>query len=60
MNRPYTYRGYPFFQAQTIPIGNARNITLNLTPHAGGEPVSLTSPRLGSASLPDGTKVDYY
>ncbi|HSU24355.1 MAG TPA: cytochrome c biogenesis protein ResB [Pyrinomonadaceae bacterium] len=59
MNRPYTYRGYRFFQAQTIPIGNARNITLKLTPQPGGEPVTLTIPRLGSASLPDGTKVEY-
>ena len=59
MNRPYTYRGYRFFQAQTIPIGNARNITLKLSPTAGGEPVNLTISRLGSASTPDGTKVEY-
>ncbi|MGB7070448.1 MAG: cytochrome c biogenesis protein ResB, partial [Pyrinomonadaceae bacterium] len=27
MNKPLSYRGYRFFQAQTIPVGNARNIT---------------------------------
>src|SRR6476620_508015 len=34
LNSPFTYRGYRFFQAQTIPIGNARTITLDLTPQA--------------------------
>jgi len=59
MNRPFNYRGYRFFQAQTIPIGNARNITLQLTPQAGGEPVTVSLPRLGSAQLSDGTKIEY-
>jgi cytochrome c biogenesis protein len=59
MNQPYNYRGYRFFQAQTIPIGNARTISLQLTPVSGGEPVQVTIPRLGAASLADGTKIEY-
>jgi cytochrome c biogenesis protein ResB len=59
LNSPYTYRGYRFFQAQTIPIGNARTITLDLTPQNGGEKTQLQIPRLGTADLPDGTKVEY-
>jgi cytochrome c biogenesis protein len=59
LNKPLSYRGYRFFQAQTIPIGNARNIKLNLTPQNGGEPVEVNIPRLGSADLADGTKIEY-
>jgi cytochrome c biogenesis protein len=59
LNKPYTYRGYRFFQAQTIPIGNARNITLELTPQAGGDPIKVDIPRNGSTDLADGTKVDF-
>jgi len=59
LNSPYTYRGYRFFQAQTIPIGNARTITIDLTPQNGGEKTQLKIPRLGTADLPDGTKVEY-
>ncbi len=59
MNKPFAYRGYRFFQAQTIPVGNARTIKLELTPQSGGEPISLQIPRMGSADLPDGTVVEY-
>jgi cytochrome c biogenesis protein len=59
LNKPLSYRGYRFFQAQTIPVGNARKITLELTPQNGGEPVKVEIPRLGSTTLPDGTKVDF-
>ncbi len=59
LNRPFSYRGYRFFQAQTIPVGNARTIKLELTPQDGGNPVSLDIPRLGSATLADGTLVEY-
>ncbi|MEP6946754.1 MAG: cytochrome c biogenesis protein ResB [Acidobacteriota bacterium] len=59
LNRPLNYRGYRFFQAQTIPVGNARTIKLELTSAAGGDPIELSVERNGSASLPDGTKVDY-
>ena len=59
LNRPFSYRGYRFFQAQTIPVGNARTIKLQLTPQSGGEPTMLDIPRLGSATLADGTLVEY-
>lgn len=59
MNKPFSYRGYRFFQAQTIPVGNARTISLELTPQSGGEVVKLEIPRLGSASMADGTTIEY-
>jgi cytochrome c biogenesis protein len=59
LNNPFTYRGYRFFQAQTIPVGNARTITLELTPQNGGAPVNVEVQRNGSATLADGTKIDY-
>ena len=59
MNQPFNYRGYRFFQAQTIPIGNARNITLEVTPISGGDPLRVDIPRLGTAQLPDGTFIEY-
>lgn len=59
MNKPFSYRGYRFFQAQTIPIGNARRMTLELTPQNGDAPFNVELARNGSANLPDGTRVDY-
>ena len=59
MNKPVSYRGYRFFQAQTIPVGNAREITLELTPQAGGEPITVKINRNGGTTLADGTRVDY-
>ncbi len=59
MNQPFNYRGYRFFQAQTIPFGSARSIKLELTPEKGGEPQTVTIDRLGSANLADGTKIEY-
>ena len=59
MNQPFHYRGFRFFQAQTIPVGNARNITLELTPQSGGEAIRVEIPRLGSTTLADGTLVEY-
>ncbi|MEJ7846821.1 MAG: cytochrome c biogenesis protein ResB [Pyrinomonadaceae bacterium] len=59
MNKPFSYRGYRFFQAQTIPVGNARTIKLELTPEGGGSAVILNIPRMGSATLADGTNVQY-
>lgn len=59
MNKPFSYRGYRFFQAQTIPVGNARKISLDLTPQAGGEAVKVDLARNTSADLPDGTKVQF-
>ena len=59
MNNPFTYRGYRFFQAQTIPLGNARTIDLTLVPETGGEPINVQIPRMGSTTLADGTFVEY-
>jgi len=59
MNQPFQYRGFRFFQAQTIPIGNARTIKLEVTRQGGGDPVHVNIPRMGSATLPDGTLVEY-
>ncbi|MDH3530941.1 MAG: cytochrome c biogenesis protein ResB, partial [Acidobacteriota bacterium] len=60
LNRPFSYRGYRFFQAQTVPIGNARSVTLALTPEADGSaPTELTIPRTGSQTLKDGTAIKY-
>lgn len=59
MNKPFSYRGYRFFQAQTIPVGNARTIDLNLIPQAGGDPIPVTIPRTGETTIADGTKVEY-
>ena len=59
LNKPLSYRGYRFFQAQTIPVGNARNIKLDLTPQGGGVPISVDIDRNGTANLPDGAKVEF-
>jgi cytochrome c biogenesis protein len=59
MNKPLSYRGYRFFQAQTVPIGNARAVSLQATPQNGGEPINVEIPRGGTAALPDGTKIVY-
>ncbi|HKQ99840.1 MAG TPA: cytochrome c biogenesis protein ResB [Pyrinomonadaceae bacterium] len=57
MNAPYDYRGYRFFQASFAPAGMARTVTVRLTPEKGGEPLDVTIPRDGSATLPDGTVI---
>jgi cytochrome c biogenesis protein len=59
MNKPYDYRGYRFFQASFISDGKARQISLRVMPQAGGEPVDVTIPRDGTATLPDGTRIDF-
>lgn len=59
LNKPFHYRGYRFFQAQTIPVGNARNITLELTPTNGGPAERITIKRNGKTGLADGTLVEY-
>jgi cytochrome c biogenesis protein len=59
LNNPYSYRGYRFFQAQTVPVGNARIINLQLTPQEGGQPIALDVKRNGEAKLKDGTVVAY-
>lgn len=59
MNKPLDYRGYRFFQAQTIPFGSARKITLDVTPEKGGDAMKVNLDRNGSANLPDGTQVEF-
>jgi cytochrome c biogenesis protein len=59
LNRPYDYRGYRFFQASFIADGKARSIKVRVTPQAGGAPQELTLPRLGAATLADGTRVEF-
>ncbi len=59
LNKPFNYRGYRFFQAQTIPVGNARTIGLDLTPQSGGETIRVNINRNGTTNLPDGTSVEY-
>jgi cytochrome c biogenesis protein len=59
LNAPYDYRGYRFFQASFISFGQARNITLRLTPQDGSAPVEVNIARNGSATLADGTRIDF-
>ena len=59
LNKPLFYRGYRFFQAQTIPIGHARTIALDVTPQNGGDPIKANIARNGSTTLPDGTLVEF-
>lgn len=59
LNKPLVYRGYRFFQAQTIPVGHARTIALDLTPQNGGAPIRANIVRNGSTALADGTKIDF-
>lgn len=60
LNRPFEYRGYRFFQASAITVGSARTMTLEVTPQEnGGAPINVNLMRNGSASLPDGTKIEY-
>ena len=57
LNNPFTYRGYRFFQAQTVPVGNARTMKLQLTPQDGGQPFTVDLMRNGQVKLKDGTVV---
>jgi cytochrome c biogenesis protein len=59
MNAPFDYRGYRFFQASFSPAGMARTITVRAMPEKGGDPLDITIPRDGSATLPDGTIIGY-
>ncbi len=60
LNKPFSYRGYRFFQAQTIPVGNARTMKLELTPEKGGaQPFTIDLARNGKTQLEDGTLIEY-
>lgn len=59
MNTPHDYRGYRFFQASFQPLGQARHITLKLTPENGGAPQTVSIKRDGETTLPDGTRLQF-
>ena len=59
MNRPYDYRGYRFFQSSFTPEGKAREVRIVVTPERGGAAEELTIHRGGTATLPDGTRVEF-
>lgn len=59
LNKPFSYRGYRFFQASAITMGSASLMTLELKPEAGGQPVTVQLKRNETATLPDGTKIAY-
>ncbi len=58
MNRPLDYRGYRFFQSSFLPMGKARNITLQLK-SANGETQIVTIKRDGETTLADGTNIKF-
>ena len=60
LNKPYSYRGYRFFQAQTIPIGNARTMKIELTPESeGAKPITVDLKRNGRTELENETLIEY-
>jgi cytochrome c biogenesis protein len=59
LNEPYDYRGYRFFQSSFNSAGNARSVTLRLKPEQNGQPLDVTLPRGGNATLADGTKIEF-
>lgn len=59
LNNPFSYRGYRFFQASFNPLGSARKMSLELKPENGGDLVKFDLERNGTATLPNGTKVEY-
>ncbi len=60
LNNPYSYRGYRFFQAQTVPLGSASTMTLELKPEKEGEkPVTVEIKRNETVQLADGTSIAY-
>jgi cytochrome c biogenesis protein len=59
LNKPYSYRGYRFFQASASRMGSARTLDLELTSQTNGSLTNLTIPRNGSATLANGTLIEY-
>ncbi|MBS1794572.1 MAG: cytochrome c biogenesis protein ResB [Acidobacteria bacterium] len=60
LNRPFSYRGYRFFQASTLTMGSASSMTLELKPEKpDAQPVTVNLKRNETTELPDGTKVAY-
>ena len=59
LNRPFSYRGYRFFQASAITVGSASAMTLDVIPADGGAAQTVELKRNGTAQLPDGTQIKY-
>jgi cytochrome c biogenesis protein len=60
LNKPFSYRGYRFFQASAITVGSASSMTLELAPEKEGEqPITVLLERNQTAELPNGTKIAY-
>lgn len=59
MNNPFSYRGFRFFQAEASRMGSARSINLDLRSETNGETQRVNIPRLGNATLRDGTFIEY-
>ncbi len=59
MNNPFSYRGFRFFQAEASRMGSARSIALDVRSETTGETQRVNLPRLGNATLPDGTFIEY-
>lgn len=59
LNKPFSYRGYRFFQASAITLGSARTMKLELTPAGGGQAILVDLDRNGNVTLTDGTKIEY-
>lgn len=59
LNKPFSYRGYRFFQASAITLGSARSMELELTSQENGQKLNMNLARNGSQTLPDGTKIEY-
>jgi len=57
LNNPFHYRGYRFFQAQTVPVGSAREMELRLRPADGGDAFTVNLARYGTMKGKDGTEI---
>lgn len=58
LNSPIDYEGYRIFHSSVVPLGRARTIRITATPEIG-EPETISLNRGGTATLSDGTKVEF-
>ncbi len=60
LNKPFSYRGYRFFQASAITIGSAGSVKLEIIPQTeGGQAQIVNLKRNGTVNLADGTKIEF-
>lgn len=59
LNTPLDYAGYRFFQASFTPFGQARMVTIQLVPEAGGDPIEATIGRDQDVALANGLKIRF-